>query len=350
MDIFSLGLLLFHLVTGRRLYTSNVLNNTGPSHSGSSTKCPSLSAALSSSFSEQQHSAGAEHSVGVHQAARREPLTSCYAACMQPLLEGCLALEPCDRPTAQGVYSRLVVCPGSLPQANFITAEVKKAIYVPSTGVVLGQAADSNKMLEIAPVSWTAQTRMLHLPCQNEAVSCFVCAEEEMYLCSESGLVSSLSLPHLSSGLIASSPLPSGPLSIFTHPDKMGTRILVGLANGMVAVYTPRGSQHPLKSEPKMVVLFDHPDLARVAVHCAIYHEGMLWCGCGRHLIVVRPSDYELLHMRPASSDSTYVTHLVASGRYVWAGLHESCELAVFCSMMAMEGKSVTKVDQIKCR
>eukprot|EP00731_Ephydatia_muelleri_P017993 Em0011g33a len=331
VDIFSFGLLLFHVVTGRRLYTNNVLNNTGPTHSGSSSKFPSLSAALSSSFSEK-HPTGAEHSAGVHQAARKDPLCSCYAVCMQPLLEACLSLQPGDRPTAQGLYSKLGVCPGSLPQANFITAEVKKAIYVPSVGVVLGQMGDSHSsMLEITPASWTVQTRRLQLPCQEEAVRCFVCAEGELYLCSESGLVFSLSLPHLSSGLIASSPLPSPPLSIFTHPDKTGTRVVVGLADGKVAIYSPRGSLHPLKSDPKMVTLFDHPDPSKIAVHCGMYHEGMLWCGCGRHVIVVQPlEDYELLHMRPASNDSTYVSRLVSSGKHVWASLHNSCELAVF--------------------
>ena len=243
------------------------------------------------------------------------------------------------------------MCLGSLPQANFITSEVKKALYVPSTGLVLGQRGDStHSMLEIAPATWTAQTRVLQLPCQEEAISCFTCAGEELYMCLENGLVFSLSLPRLSSGLIASLPLPSPPLTIFTHPVKHGVRVLVGLTDGRVAVYSPHGSQHPLKSNPNMVVLFDHPDLARIAVHCGMYHDGMVWCGCGRHVVVAQPTDYELLHMRPASSDSTYITRLVASGSYVWASLQGSCELAVFCSKTLAEGKSVTKVDEMKCR
>ena len=65
---------------------------------------------------------------------------------------------------------------------------------------------------------------------------------------------------HLASGHISHQPLPSRVLCLFAQPAKGGARLVVGLEQASIAVFTPSPSRHMLEEHPYISTLVSSPD------------------------------------------------------------------------------------------
>ena len=257
MDIFSFALVLHYIVTGRKLF-AEVANKREQIHRISNLHIPQLSAALAESITEDKpplSSSKFKHLLknGQHPAARTDIITSCHSVCMQQLMVDCLSINPQDRPSAQGVCSRLLVCPGGMPQANFyITSPVLHAGYSRDTSNIVALQEGSTLVTLLPTDTWEIQRLMT--PYSGEPISCMTVVGKEVFLASsESNLVFSLHLPLLRSGHISPQPLHGKPLCMFAQRDPVGDsfKIIVGMSSGRVAVFSaPRNRGHILESEP----------------------------------------------------------------------------------------------------
>lgn len=257
MDIFSFALVLHYIVTGRKLF-AGVANKREQIHRLSNLHIPQLSAALAESMTENNpplSSSKFKHLLknGQHPAARTDIITSCHSVCMQQLMVDCLSVNPQDRPSAQGVCSRLLVCPGGMPQANFyITSPVLHAGYSRDTNYIVAVQEGSTHVTLLPTDTWEIQRLMT--PYSGEPISCMTVVGKEVFLASsESNLVFSLHLPLLRSGHISPQPLHGKPLCMFAQRDPVGDsfKIIVGMSSGRVAVFSaPRNQGHILESQP----------------------------------------------------------------------------------------------------
>lgn len=241
-------------------------------------------------------------------------------------------INPADRPSAEGVCSRLLICPGGLPQANiFITAPVTQAVYSESADVVLAMRETSDYVLQLTPGSW--QMQQLAIPYQGERICCMTVAGSEVFFASEdTNLVFSLQLPSLTSGHISPEPLPGKPLCIFPQQATSGdTRIIVGMSSGRIAIFVPpnNGRKHLLETKPIVTQVINHPDADKTAITCGVYHEGTVWCGCGRNIIGLDTKEYLLKHYKPVLKELTMVTHLEGSYHRIWITFNNRSEVVL---------------------
>lgn len=339
VDIFSFALVLYLVVTGRKLFAS-IVNKREQLRMIYNTDFPKLSVGLAEALKENKiPSSIPSHSQrflegGRHPAARGDVITSCHSVCMQQLMEDCLVMNPADRPSAQGVCSRLLVCPGGLPQANFfITTPVTQAVYSESANVVLAARESSERVLLLTPGTW--QMQQVAIPYDGEKTCCMMIAGSEVFFASEeTHLVFSFCLPSLTSGHISPLPLPSKPLCIFPQPatDSSGTRIIVGMNSGRIAVFVPPsdGRTHLLETNPIITQVVNHPDADKTAITCGVYHENTIWCGCGRYIIGLDSKEYLLKHYKPVLKELTSVAHVEGSYHHLWISFQEWSEVVLF--------------------
>lgn len=261
MDIFSFGLVLHVLVTGRKLFP-NIISKREQLRLLYHADFPQLSAALADALSDSQPlpSAAKCKFPGLlddqhrHPAARKDIKSSCHSVCMQPLLENCLAGNPQDRPSAQGLCSRLLLCPGTSAQRDFYMSALMSSVsYSTSQHLLVGLQRDAlNSVTLLPPDSWD----MKHCPTpySGEQFCCLQVLKDEVFLVSqESHLLYSLQLPALQSGHISSTPLPAQPVAIFASSDNQhnANMLVVAMATAKIAVfYSQPNGRHILEGEP----------------------------------------------------------------------------------------------------
>ncbi len=260
--MFSFALVLHYVVTGCKLF-AGLANKREQLRRLSNFHVPQLSAALAQTMTENSPpSTSSEYkhllTNGRHPAARSDVINSCHTVCMQQLMVDCLSINPQDRPSAQGVCSRLLVCPGGMPQANFyITSPVIHAGYSPQTNTIVAIQDDSSKVMILPTDTWLVER--VATPYTEELVSCITVVGKEVFFASSvSNLVFSLHLPELQSGHISPQPLPDQALCMFPLKSPRGEkcRLLVGMSGGRVAVYSDPPPVvadrvgHILESEP----------------------------------------------------------------------------------------------------
>lgn len=256
--MFSFGLVLHVVVTGRKLFAS-IMNKKEQLHLLYHNDFPQLSSALADALSESKPlptSPSAkfpslmEEGEGHHPAGRVDVISSCHSTCMQPLMASCLASNPCDRPTAQGLCSRLLICPGAMSQSDYyITEPVISASYSQQEQLVVGiQGLDH---VTLFPPR-TCEIRRCPTPYSGLKFSCVEVIGSELFLATrECPLLYSLTLPHLQSGHISSTPLDGGPCCLFSYQATHGPRVIVGMTGAKVAMFaTPQGGGYLLESQP----------------------------------------------------------------------------------------------------
>ena len=243
------------MVTGRKLF-ANVANKRDQLNRIYNSDLPQLSSALSESMNEDRPLPALPNSFpgllvnGVHPAARQDIVSSCHSVCMQRILEDCLKDDPTLRPSADGVCSRLLICPGGMPQANFYTDEVVKiAGYSSKAELVVALEEDGKYVMLIPRETWRMERKST--PYDGEGFECLTVIGKEVFLASkESNLLFSLELPALLSGTISPKPLMGKPLCIFSQIDGSEMKIIVGMSGGRIAVYSQKRRRHLLQNDP----------------------------------------------------------------------------------------------------
>lgn len=349
MDIFSFALVLHLVVTGRKLF-AGVVNKKEQLQIIYNASIPKLSQALSQALTDNQprqlsaHQDFLEH--GRHPAARGDVISSCHSVCMQRLMENCLSLNPLDRPTAQGICSKLLVCPGSLPQVNFFINDmpIHSASYSSETDTVVAIRERAEHVVLVPSPTWDFQHKAI--PYKEEQICCLVCFGNEVFLASENtNLVFSLRLPNLTSGHISHEPLPGKPLCLIPHAPGGESRLVVGMTAGRIAVFRPSpGSGNFLENKPFVTQVVNHPDAQKTAISCGVYHHRTLWCGCGRYIIGLDTKEYLLKHYKPVIKEQTRVSRIAALRGYLWMGFEGLSELVV-CN-----ADTAVCLDSIDCR
>lgn len=335
VDIFSFALVLHQVVTGRRLF-AGIINKREQLQMLFNSDVPRLSQALGESFEDKSPRVSTKHpewlQEGCHPAARREAATACHSICMQQLMEDCLSQEPASRPSAQGICSRLLVCPGRLRQVNYFTGHrFNRVAYCQEEELVvgMGRVEDSSQLLMMKAETFETNTVA---PLNGEKIACFTCAGNELFMASaDSYLIYSLRLPSLTSaGHISHEPLPDTPLCIFPHSSHNGLRIVVGMSAGRIAVYSsPEDGRHLLESKPLVSQVVNHPDADKTAIHCGLFYRKMVWCGCGRYLIGLDTKVYMMKHYKPVIREETHITFMAAASGCLWIGFEGRDELVV---------------------
>lgn len=180
---------------------------------------------------------------GRHRAARTDVISSCHSVCMQPLMESCLANRPEDRPSAQGLCSSLLLCPGSTPQRDYYIAHhVVCAAFSSPEQLVVGLQDDRLDHVVLFPTR-TWQMRCVATPYVGERFSCLHVAGREVFLVSqESKLIYSFLLPGLQSGHILANPLETTPTCLFSFDGVHGTNLAVGMEGSRLAVFSSPSS------------------------------------------------------------------------------------------------------------
>ena len=262
--MFSFGLVLHAVVTGRRLF-ADIINKREQLHLLYHADFPQLSAALADALADSKppprFSSTASKFPSLveegrgHSAARLDVISSCHTVCMQPLMESCLANNPQDRPSAQGICSRLLVCPGALPQSNYyISSPVQSPAHSHAEGLVIGIQGDRLDHVTLLPTdSW--QIKRCPTPYSGERFCCLDVIGSEVFLASEDSLLLySLRLPRLQSGHISSTPLPGKPECLFSYDTPHGPSVVVGMSAASIAVFSsPEQGSHLLETQPHVV-------------------------------------------------------------------------------------------------
>lgn len=260
VDVFSFGLVLHVVVTGRRLFAS-IMNKREQLHFLYHSDFPQLSRALADALADNKpfptipaakFPSLLGEGEGRHPAARLDVISSCHSVCMQPLMESCLASKPQDRPSAQGLCSWLLVCPGITSQSDYyISAAIRCAAYSPTQQLVVAIQSDKPDHVTLFPPD-TWQIKRCPTPYSGQHFTCLQVIGNEVFLAaSDSLLIYSLKLPHLQSGHISSRPLVGEPHCLFTCDSLQGPKVIVGMTKARIAVFSsPQDGGHLLESEP----------------------------------------------------------------------------------------------------
>lgn len=334
VDIFSFALLLHLVVTGRTLF-AGVVNRTDQLNMIYHTDIPQLSQALARSIEDnrpQSPDTSLQHvfDTGVtHPAARKNVDASCHSVCMQPLMEDCLAKSPENRPTARGICSRLLVCPGCLRQARFFLPNpVSWARYCPSENhiVALHEGTNEEAML-IIPGAWLFRQKTL--PYAGQRITCCAVVGSEIVMGSGvTNLIFSMALPSLTSGHISPNLLPGAPLCIIPQETAQGTKVIVGMSAARIAVFSPPGQgRHLLETHPFVTQVLSTTAPEQTKISCGVHHKGVVWCGCGRYLVGLDSKEYNMKHYKPVLKDGTFISHIVYALGNLWLSFSERSEL-----------------------
>ena len=247
VDIFSFGLVLHAVVTGRRLF-AGIVNKHEQLRLLYQADFPQLSAALAEALSDSNPLPTTSSSTqfpslldeaGRHLAARTDVISSCHSVCMQPLMESCLDNRPEGRPSAQGLCSSLLLCPGSTPQRDYYIAQhVSCSSYCPLEKMVVGLQDDLPDHVTLFPTD-TWQMRRVPTPYAGEKFCCLHVAGREVFLASkESKLLYSFDLPSLQSGHILPHPLSGTPFCLFSYEGVGGVTVAVGMSGSKLTVFS----------------------------------------------------------------------------------------------------------------
>ena len=233
------------VVTGQRLF-AGIMNKREQLQLLYQTDLPQLSAALADYLSSPNPTPSPGTACKFpsllddnnrHPSARLDIISSCHNVCMQPLMESCLASNPHDRPSAQGLCSKLLLCPGAMPQSDYyISSPVQHAVYSPTANVVIGIHRDGQDHVTVFPPNNAWQMRQCPTPYSGERFSCIEIIRNEIVLAScDSLLLYSLQLPDLQSGHISSTLLIGKPLCLFSDHEK---RMVVGMTEARIAIFS----------------------------------------------------------------------------------------------------------------
>lgn len=328
VDIFSLGLVIHELVTGRHLFSQMVhkhdqlqrLYHTPP---------PQLSHALERSLSSTELLASLPNKT--HPGARypNQPINTCHSNCFQHLMEACLSRSPKQRPSAKAISTMLGVCPASLPQQSFfIGSTVTGAcLGVCKTGdLIIGYSPHKWELLVIIPGVWNYVHHPILHP--EDSITAATCLNGEVWFATEkSHMIYSLTLPDVEEGHMSWSNLAEQPVFMMTYQINENTAILIGLTEGVAAVYDDFTLRHMLDRNAKFIdVAVDIEGNAPVS--CGCYHDNYLWLGCGHHLVVVNPTTYSVTHTYQLSECSS-LTKVVSAANKIWVTLKDSYKLIV---------------------
>ena len=338
MDIFSFALLLHLVVTGRKLF-AGILSRRDQLQMIYHADIPQLSQALAKSIEDnrpQSPDPSLQHLVShgsKHPAARQSIVSSCHSICMQPLMQDCLAQNPASRPSARGICSRLLVCPGSLLQARFfIPTPVSWARYCPSENhVVAMQEGENKEAILVIPGAWLFCQKSL--PYSGQGITCCAIVGREVVMgSSDTNLIFSMKLPALTSGHISPILLPGAPLCIIPQDTVQGSKVIVGMSAARIAVFSPPGEErHLLETHPFVTQVIDHPNPDKTKISCGVYHKSVVWCGCGCYLVGLDAKDYTLIHYKPVLKEAaTCIRRIVCALGYVWMSFSERAELVTF--------------------
>lgn len=74
-----------------------------------------------------------------------------------------------------------------------------------------------------------------------------------------------------------------------------------------------------------------NPDAMKTAIRCGIYHNGMIWCGCGRYLIELDAHEYLMRSYKPITreNDAT-VSKVAGSHEHIWVALDGQSTIVVY--------------------
>lgn len=196
-----------------------------------------------------------EEGAGQHPASRQDVISSCHSVCMQPLMESCLASNPQDRPSAQGLCSSLLVCPGATAQSDYyITAPIQCAVFCHKEQLVVGIQGNGQDQVTLFP-SDTWQMRRCPTPYSGQFFTSMEVIGSELFLASSgSQLLYSLHLPSLQTGHISSTPLVAEAACLFSCPGPHGPRVIVGTTLARISVYSSQlGVGHILDTQPHVI-------------------------------------------------------------------------------------------------
>lgn len=338
--MFSFALLLHLVVTGRRLF-AGILNRRDQLQIIYHSDFPLLSHGLAKSIEENRPQSSDptlqhvfEKTSGRHPAARRNIDSSCHSVCMQPMMEDCLARNPASRPSAHGIASRLLVCPGGLRQARFfIPTPISWAGYCPQENhiVTMTDGNDEEAMLVI-PGAWLYHYKPL--PYQDQKITCCAIVGGEVLMGSAaSNLIFSLKLPTLTSGHISPVLLPGVPLCIIPQETPCGSKVIVGMSAARIAVFSPPGQgRHLLETHPFITQVMVNASPEKTKITCGLHHKGVVWCGCGRYLVGLDSRDYSLKSYKPLLREvvDTSISRVVCALGQLWVSFCGRPELVVF--------------------
>lgn len=250
-------------MTGKKLF-AGIISKKDQLHRVYNSNIPQLSAALAESLEEDKPRPSPSKPLtsvlenGIHPAARNDLVTSCHSVCMQQLMKDCLSGNPLDRPTADGVCGRLLICPGGMPQANYyFMPSVRCAAYCRETEQVVAIQEGCDKVTLIPKGTW--QLQQCAIPYSEEKIGCLAVIGREVFFASQtSNLMFSFQLPSLQSGHISPEPLVGTPLCIIKQPAADGMRIIVGMSGGRLAVFSPPpNGGHILEQPPHLTQVSD---------------------------------------------------------------------------------------------
>ena len=154
VDIFSLGLLLYYVVTGKALLPGFIHKSDSYDMNFSL----SLGRAITSTMEEQKPRESKSNAAtpilesGIHPASRQGCVTMCVAKCMQNLLKDCLWRDPSRRPSAEGVCSHLLLCTGPSTQERIIVQQnfhILDASFVASINSIIAWGLKGSKVTTI---------------------------------------------------------------------------------------------------------------------------------------------------------------------------------------------------------
>ena len=345
VDIFSFALLLHLVVTGRRLF-AGVLSRRDQLQMIYHSDIPLLSHALSKSIDENRPRTSNstldhvfEETSGKHPAARRNVDSSCHSTCMQGIMEDCLARNPANRPSARGIASRLLVCPGGLRQARFFTSSsVSWAGYSRHGNHIVAMETDRDAAVDeamlVIPGAWLY--RYKPLPYQGQRITCCEIVGEEVLMGSAtSNLLFSLKLPSLTSGHISPVLLPGAPLCIVSQETTQGTKVIVGMSGARIAVFSPPGQgRHLLETHPFITQVLVNVNSEKTKITCGVHYKGVVWCGCGGYLVGLSSKDYNLKCYKPLLREEVgercCVSRMVCALGQLWVAFSHRAELVVF--------------------
>ena len=338
-------------MTGRTLF-AGILNRREQLQLIYHADIPQVSQALSKSIEDNRPQSPVPslqhvfaHNV-THPAARQNVDSSCHSICMQPLMEDCLARRPDNRPSARGICSRLLVCPGTLRQARFfVPYPVSRAGYCPSENhIVAMQEGRSEEAMLIIPGAWLFRQKTL--PYAGQKITCCAVVGTEVVMGSEvTNLIFSVTLPSLTSGHISPILLPGAPLCIIPQETAQGTKVIVGMSAARIAVFSPPGQgRHLLETHPFITQVMSNTTPEKTKMSCGVYHRGVVWCGCGRHLAGLDSNEYVMKHYKPVLKDGTCITRIVCALGYLWLCFSERSELVTVNTRTAQCG------DPINCQ
>lgn len=326
MDIFSLGLMIHELTTGHHLF-SQMVHKHEKFRNLFQAPPPQLSKALEQSLRNCDIFTAIPNKV--HPAARlpNQPINTCHSCCFQKLLEACLSRSPDQRPSAKAISVTLGICPSSLPQKSFfIGSPVKKALLgLCDIGeIIVGFSPNRWELFTVMPDKWNFQHYPILHP--DDTIAAIAYLNKEVWVATEQSCrIYCLSLPDLEEGHMSWSKLAERPVFMTSYHFCDNTAILIGMTDGVAAIFDDFTARHMLDSKPEFVdVAVDIEE--RDPVACGCFHKEWVWAGCGQHLIAIDPTEHTVIQTCLLSEQSM-ITNVVSSSEVMWVTLQDSSKL-----------------------